>query len=193
MASRGSEPGAPLSDEELVESILGGDQKAFEALYERYFSRIYHFVDRRMHNRADTEEVTQEIFASLFSSLGSYRREAPFAAWAFGVTRRTIAARFKKKRHETVALSEDDAEQAGRLSVASLQREPDPYQVYECNERIGRMKDAASRNLTHEQRLLFHLHHIQNRSIQEIARQVAKSEDAVKSHLYRARKVLLAR
>jgi len=193
MASRGSEPSAPVTDEELVESILGGDERAFEALYERYFSRIYHFVDKRMHNRADTEEVTQEVFASLFSSLGSFRREAPFAAWVFGVTRRTIATRFKKKRHETVALSEEDTEQAGRLSVAALQREPDPYEVYEYNERIGRMQDAANKDLTREQQILFRLHHIQNRSIQEIARQVAKSEDAVKSHLYRARKVLLAR
>jgi len=193
MAARGSEPSAPVTDEDLVEAILGGDERAFEALYERYFSRIYHFVDKRMHNRADTEEVTQEVFASLFLSLASYRREAPFAAWAFGVTRRTIAARFKKKRHETVTLSEENAEQAARLSVATLQREPSPHEVYEYNERIGRMQSAATNDLTREQRLLFRLHHIQNRSIQEIARQVAKSEDAVKSHLYRARKVLLAR
>jgi RNA polymerase sigma-70 factor (ECF subfamily) len=182
-----------VADEDLVEAILEGDESAFEALYERYFPRIYHFVNKRMRNRADTEEVTQEVFASLFSSLPSFRSEAPFAAWAFGVTRRTIAARFKKKRHETVALSEEDTEQAGSLFVAGVQREPDPHQVYECNERIGRMQSAASKELTGEQRLLFLLHHIQNRSIQEIARRVAKSEDAVKSHLYRARKVLLAR
>jgi RNA polymerase sigma-70 factor (ECF subfamily) len=193
MAARGSEPSPPVSDEGLVEAILEGDKRAFDALYERYFSRVYHFVDRRMRNCADTEEVTQEVFASLFLSLGSFRREAPFAAWVFGVTRRTIAARFKKKRHETVTLSEEDAEQAARLSIAAFQREPDPHQVYEYNERIGRMQKAASNDLTREQRLLFRLHHIQNRSIQEIARQVAKSEDAVKSHLYRARKVLLAR
>ncbi len=193
MAARDSEPSAPVTDEDLVEAILDGDQRAFDALYERYFARIYHFIDRRMHNRADAEEVTQEVFASLFLSLPSFRREAPFAAWAFGVTRRTIAARFKKKRQETVTLDEEDAEQAARLSIAALQREPDPHQVYEYNERIGRMQAAASNDLTREQRLLFRLHHIQNRSIQEISRQVAKSEDAVKSHLYRARKVLLAR
>ena len=183
-----------VSDEDLVDAILDGDERAFEALYERYFSRIYHFVDRRMNNRADTEEVTQEVFASLFLSLESFRREAPFAAWVFGVTRRTIAARFKKKRHETVTLSEEDAEQAGRLSVAALHREPDPHQVYEYHERIARMQNAATNDLTREQQqLLFRLHHIQNRSIQEIARRLAKSEDAVKSHSYGARKVLLAR
>jgi RNA polymerase sigma-70 factor (ECF subfamily) len=193
MAARGSEPSQAVPDEDLVDAILGGDKRAFEALYERYFPRIYHFIDKRMYNRADAEEVTQEVFANLFLSLGSFRREAPFAAWAFGVTRRTIAARFKKKRHETVTLSEDDAEQAGRHSLAAVRREPDPHEVYEYNERLNRMQDAASNDLTREQRLLFRLHHIQNRSIQEIARQVAKSEDAVKSHLYRARKLLLAR
>jgi RNA polymerase sigma-70 factor (ECF subfamily) len=193
MAAPRSNASVPVADEELVETILDGDETAFKALYERYFSRIYHFVDRRMHNRADTEEVTQEIFANLFLSLASFRSEAPFAAWVFGVTRRTIAARFKKKRHETVTLNEEDTEQAGRLSVAAVHRGPDPHDVYECNERIGRMQSAASNDLTHEQRLLFLLHHIQNRPIREIARQVAKSEDAVKSHLYRARKVLLTR
>jgi len=193
MATHSSDSSVAVADEDLVEAILEGDESAFEALYERYFPRIYHFVNKRMRNRADTEEVTQEVFASLFSSLPSFRNEAPFAAWAFGVARRTIAARFKKKRHETVTLNEEDTEQAGSLFVAGVRREPDPHQVYECNERIGRMQSVARNELTGEQRLLFLLHHIQHRSIEEIARQVAKSEDAVKSHLYRARKVLLAR
>jgi RNA polymerase sigma-70 factor (ECF subfamily) len=193
MKEGSSNRSVPVADDDLVAAILDGDEGAFETLYERYFSRIYRFVDRRMRNRADTEEVTQEVFVNLFLSLSGFRHEAPFVAWVFGVTRRTIAARFKKKRHETVTLSEDDAEQARRLSVAAVQREPDPHEVYECNERIGRMQDAARSSLSDEQQRLFLLHHIQNHSIQEIARRVAKSEDAVKSHLYRARKVLLAR
>lgn len=193
MASSSAEASAPATDEDLVEAILAGDERAFEALYERYFSRIYRFVDRRTRNRSDTEELTQEVFANLFASLPSFRREAPFAAWVFGVTRRTIAARFKRRRHETVTLSEEETEQAWNLPVTGVLRETNPHEVYECNERIGRLQDAATNGLTSEQRLFFLLHHIQNRSIQEIARQAAKSEDAVKSHLYRARKVLLAR
>jgi len=193
MAALDAEPGAPASDEDLVDAILGGDERAFDALYGRYFARIYRFIDRRIHNPADSEEVTQEVFASLFSSLPSFRREAPFAAWAFGVTRRTIATHFKKRRHETVTLSEEDADQATKLSAAALQRAPDPHQMYEVNERIGRIQAAARNQLTREQLLLFRLRHLQNRSIREISQQVAKSEDAVKSHLYRARKVLLAR
>jgi RNA polymerase sigma-70 factor (ECF subfamily) len=192
MAACSSNPSAPVADEDLVEAALDGDDGAFEALYDRYFSRIYHFVDRRMYNRADVEEVTQEVFVNLFSSLSGFRHEAPFAAWVFGVTRRTIGTRFKKKRYETVTLTEEHSAQAVSLSAAAVYREPDPYEVYECNERIGRMESAASNELSGEQRLLFDLHHIQHRSIREIPQQLAKSEDAVKSHLYRARKVLLA-
>jgi len=46
--------------------------------------------------------------------------------------------------------------------------------------------------LTAEQRQLFELHHLHHQSIREIAREFDKTEDAVKSDLYRARHVLLA-
>jgi len=46
--------------------------------------------------------------------------------------------------------------------------------------------------LTPEQRVLFDLHHVQNRPIHEIAKTLNRSENAIKSNLYRARKILLA-
>jgi RNA polymerase sigma-70 factor (ECF subfamily) len=182
----------PIPDEELIKKVEAGDESAFEVLYERYFPRVYRFVDRRMRNRADTEETVQEVFINVFSSLGSYRGEAPFAAWVLGVTRRTIASRFKKKQHNTVPIG--DAEDLATLNITMpmLQREPTPLEHYECEERIGRLERAVAR-LTQEQRTLFELHHLHHRPIQELARTLRKSEDAVKSNLYRARRLLLSR
>jgi len=182
----------PDPDEELIRRVQDGDEAAFEILYERYFRRVYRFVDRRMRNRADTEETVQEVFINVFSSLASYRGEAPFAAWVLGVTRRTIASRFKKKRHPTVPLA--DAEEPGTLNLTMpiLQREPTPLEHYECEERIRRLERAVAQ-LTREQRTLFELHHLHHQPIQELARTLRKSEDAIKSNLYRARKLLLSR
>lgn len=182
----------PNPDEELIERVAGGDEAAFEILYERYFPRVYRFVDRRIRNRADVEETVQEVFVNVFSSLGSYRGEAPFAAWVLGVTRRTIASRFKKKQHATVPL--ESAQESATLNVMmpTFRREPTPLEHYECEERIGRLERAVAR-LTREQRTLFELHHLHDRPIQELARVFRKSEDAVKSNLYRARKLLLSR
>lgn len=192
MAKRDPEAHRASSDEELVERIRGGELEYFDLLYDRYFSRVYRFLDRRLPSRADTEETAQEVFVNLFASLHGFRGEAPFAAWVFGLTRRTLAARFKRKRPQTVPLAVDEDDVSGRMpqAVAST---PDPHESYEYQERLGRMTRAAREDLSDEQWTLFRLHHLENRSIQEIARSLAKTEDAVKSHLYRARKLLLAR
>jgi len=178
----------PVADEILVERIRSGEQDAFNELYERYFARIFHFVARRLRNRADTEETVQEVFVNVFASIDSFRGEAPFGAWVFGLTRRTVAGRFKKCMPNLVPLGDDEAEN-GSHGVA---REPDPLEAYEYTERLARLEGAVATDLSDDQRQLFQLHHVEHRSIEEIAHLLSKSEDAVKSHLYRARKVLLA-
>jgi RNA polymerase sigma-70 factor (ECF subfamily) len=185
--------GAPEQggDDALLARIRQGDGSAFDQLYERYFPRVYRFIDRRLSNRADVEETVQEVFFSLFASLASFRGDAPFAAWVFGVARRTLASRFKRRRHDTVPLGDDEPQDVD--SLGGVQRAPDPHAVYEYNERIARLDTAIERDLSTEQWKLFQLHHLENLSIQEIARETRKSEDAVKSHLYRARRLLLAR
>jgi RNA polymerase sigma-70 factor (ECF subfamily) len=179
----------PIPDELLVDRVRGGDERAFEDLYGRYFARVHHFVARRLRNRADADETVQEVFVNVFASIDSYRGEAPFGAWLFGLTRRTVAGRFKKRMPALVSIGDDDVDGSFQAST----REPDPLEFYEFSERLARLQNAVTSELSDEQRQLFELHHLENRSIQEIAVLLHKSEDAVKSHLYRARKVLLAR
>jgi RNA polymerase sigma-70 factor (ECF subfamily) len=179
-----------VADEALVQRVRGGDQAAFQLLYERYFRRIYRFLDRRLSNRADTEETTQEVFINVFASIDSFRGEAPFAAWVFGLTRRTLAARFKRKRHPMVPLPDADTEGSEWVVGDSA---GNPLAAYEYRERLDHLAGAMRERLSPEQCQLVELHHLQHRSIEDIARDLQKTEDAVKSNLYRARKLLLAR
>jgi RNA polymerase sigma-70 factor (ECF subfamily) len=186
-----TEPAA-TSDAELVERLCKGDEVAFEQLYERYFKRIYCFVDRRLRNPADTEETVQEVFFNVFSSIGSFRGDAPFAAWVFGLTRRTIAGRFKKKRHVTVSLSDEDRDRLTPCAAEATDA-PSPLEMCEFQEFVDRIDAAVNTRLNEEQRRLFQLHHVEDRPITEIARRFCKSENAIKSNLYRTRRILLAR
>ncbi len=184
---------AQITDEELVERVLEGDEAAFELLYKRYFKRVFHFVSKRLRSREDTEETTQEVFINVFNSIGSYRGDAPFAAWVLGLTRRTIAGRFKRKRHTTVPLGSTEEIDGLAGPAASMRREPSPLEHYEYRERIEQIEHAATHELTPAQRRIFELHHLEDHSIGELALALDKSQDAVKSNLYRVRKVLLAR
>ena len=181
-----------MLDDALIVQVLEGDEAAFATLYERYLSRVYHFVSKHVGNRADTEEIVQEVFINIFSSIGSFRGDAPFAAWVHGLARRTIANHFKKKRHATVPLGTHEEPDAIELTIPTSRREPTPYDHYECVERITRLESTAAHQLTTEQRQLFEMHHLLHHSIREIAREFDKTEDAVKSDLYRARRVLQA-
>ena len=183
----------PDPDERLVDRIRSGDRAAFDELYDRYFKRVYGFLDRRLRNRADTEETTQEVFINVFSSIDGFRGDAPFAAWIFGLTRRTLAARFRRKRHPTVPLLEEDETQPISSLTASSAPEASPLEHYELTERAHQLRNALEHDITDEQRRLFEMHHLESIPIAEIARKLSKSEDAVKSTLYRTRKVLLTR
>ncbi|HVH17553.1 MAG TPA: RNA polymerase sigma factor [Myxococcota bacterium] len=186
-------PGAQPDESELIERILAGDQAAFEQLYDRYLPRVFGFVQKRLDNRADTEETVQEVFFHVFSCLASYRKEAHFAAWVLGIARRTVANRFKRKRHPTVPLEIEDELENVDYAAPMIGAVPTPHETYECRERAERIEAAAALELTSEQRLLFELHHLRHHPITDIASLLDKSEDAIKSNLYRARRVLLAR
>jgi len=181
----------PVPEDLLIQQVEAGDEAAFRDLYERYFPRIFRFVQRRIDNRADVEETVQEVFINIFSSIGGYRREAPFEAWVLGLTRRTIARRFKRKRHPTVPLQADDSEIA-EPAMATIQRGATPHEEYEFQERLAAIRVRAERDLTDEQRELFERHHLRNEPVREIAAVMHKSEDSIKSNLYRARKLLFA-
>lgn len=181
----------PVPDEALIARVGDGEERAFDLLYERYLPRVHGFVRRRLRNPSDVEETVQEVFINIFSSMASFRGDAPFGAWVLGLTRRTIARRFKKKQHPMIPLVEDDPESVDPL-VSGLQREASPLEHYEVQERLAQIEQHAAHCLTAEQRELFERHHLMHQSIQDIATALDKSEDAVKSNLYRARKLLFA-
>ena len=182
-------PGDP--DEVLVDRLRAGDRDAFDEIYQRYFKRVYAFLDKRLRNRADTEETTQEVFINIFSSIDSFRGDAPFAAWIFGLTRRTLAARFRRKRHPTVPLFEEDEDISYTSLTAGGQAEASPLENYEFNECTDRLDYVLKNEVSPDQRRLFEMHHLESMPIAEIAEVLGKSEDSVKSGLYRTRKLLL--
>lgn len=178
-------------EEALVQQVLAGDKAAFELLYERYLPRVAGFVRKRLDNPADTEEAVQDVFIAVFSSLASFRGEAPFAAWMLGIARRTVANRFKRKQHPVVPLDYEEPDSTNRWDPM-VQYPASPDEQYECRERLARIERVAQRQLSNEQQRLFQLHHFEHQSISNIAAILDRSEDSVKSGLYRARKLLLA-
>ena len=75
-----------LPDERnLVLRAKGGDQLAFEALYERYNDRLCRYLTRLVGNDGIGCELTQEVFMKAWESLLSLRDPSRFASWLYRI------------------------------------------------------------------------------------------------------------
>jgi RNA polymerase sigma-70 factor (ECF subfamily) len=75
-----------MEDASLVNAARGGDAKAFRALVERHYDRIYRLAYRMLRRQADAEDVAQDVCVALARALAGFRGESAFSTWLYRVT-----------------------------------------------------------------------------------------------------------
>ena len=180
-------PLGTLTDEALFAEVAKGSERHFTALYERYFQRIYSFVYLRLRNHADAEEVTQETFTAVFRSAGDWGGKASPLAWTYGIAKNTVANHQRRAHTGRRRL-----EQAGPtpLVTTSPTWSLTPEEHLDLDRCAERMANELT-GLADWQMEAFVLRHAHNCSIPEISERTGRSSDAVRSGLYRAKKILL--
>ena len=73
------------SDRLLVQQIRDGNPGAWEALIARYEGRLLAFVDRRLHDRAASEDVVQETFIGFLNSLPNFDERRELQTYLFTI------------------------------------------------------------------------------------------------------------
>jgi RNA polymerase sigma-70 factor, ECF subfamily len=73
------------SDQDLIEAVLVGDTARFDGLVSRYSDRIYRFILKNLGQTAIAEELTQETFVEAYRKLPTFKGEAKFSSWLFGI------------------------------------------------------------------------------------------------------------
>ncbi|MCS6884713.1 MAG: sigma-70 family RNA polymerase sigma factor [Acidobacteriota bacterium] len=74
-----------FSDEELVEKVLKGEQRAFEVLVNRWQRQIYGLALRILGREDDAYDVCQETFLLAYRNLSKFRGEAKFSSWLYRI------------------------------------------------------------------------------------------------------------
>ena len=74
-----------LSDDELVEQILLGNENAAEELIKRYYISILRYCRWHCSNLEKAEDLTQETFLKLFKNLSGYKGKKKFKAYLYTI------------------------------------------------------------------------------------------------------------
>ena len=173
-------PSDSRSDADLVDSIRLGDQSAFNVLYDRYFQRVYHFAYARVRNAADAEEAAQETFTAVFRSVDAYRGQSSLLSWIYGIAKNTINNQIRRALDALLL-----GTRAGHALETCTPEER--LDLRRCAEAI----DAALSSVTSWQAEVFVLRHFEDLPIQEIADRMQRSNDAIRSSLYRVKRLVV--
>jgi len=175
------------TDEELFAAVRRGSERHFSALYERYFRRIYHFIYVRLRNHADAEELTQETFTAVFRSAEAFSGRSSPLGWLYGIAKNTVNNHLRRSRLQGQRVEEAGPEALTSDSV-DWRGTPEDHLAL---QRTMRAMERRLAGLSPWQTEVFLLRHLDNASIREICRRTARSSDAVRSGLYRAKRELL--
>lgn len=101
---------ADSSDRDLA---LLGTKEAFEVLFHRHRTPVFHFIARQIADRALAEDLFQTVFLKAFRSIRSFRGDSEFRTWLFSIAVNAVADE-KRRGRSAVALTDEIAAPGGR-------------------------------------------------------------------------------
>jgi len=167
-------PKKDAHDERLLIAAAQKDPARFTELYEEHFERVYAFVARRLRNRDDAEDVTSEVFRDALANIGKFEyRGAPFASWLYRIASNALADRWQRAAKEQgTALAEDPPDDSS---------DANPEEI-ENRARLFRLVST----LPDDQRRVIEMRFAEGKSIAEIAREIGRTDGAIKQLQFRA-------
>ena len=179
------------TDERRLVEAAQQDRARFADVYERYFEMVYAYVGRRTRDRATTEDLTSEVFRKALANIDRFKwTGAPFGAWLLRIASNLIADRAKRDAKEVVH-GEEPSPKALAISTAALPLESQQAQLEQAERRAWVIRQVDE--LPEDQRRVVRMRFAEEKSINEIATALGRSEGAIKQLQFRAFQNLRAR
>lgn len=87
-----------MSDQELVQACLSGDEDAYQEIMRRYSGKALALALNMLRHREDAEDVCQEAFVKAFVNLERYDPRQDFKNWFYTVLYRRCLDHMRKRK-----------------------------------------------------------------------------------------------
>ncbi|MDG1260964.1 MAG: RNA polymerase sigma factor [Flavobacteriales bacterium] len=178
-------PYQKLTDEQLMQKVASGDDKAFSELYDRYADKLLNYFFKMLwKDREMAEDFVQELFMKVIKKPEQFDDSRMFKTWIYSIANNMCKNAYR--HHEVV-----------EKAATQLHAEAQHVEFQQTDEthdfNTFRLKlDNCLSKLDENKQLTFRLRYDEHCSIQEIATQLECSEGTVKSRLFYTLKFLNA-
>ena len=166
------------TDRDLILRARRGASDAFGELVTRHQTSVFNVCYRMLHERVAAEDLAQETFMRAYDRLHTFDLEREFGPWIRRVAANLCLNHLEAQKVTAPLNEERDADESAR-----------PEKQVEVKERSAQIHNALA-SLPPHYRAVVELRHYQELSYDEIAAELNIPLSDVKSHLFRARKIL---
>ncbi|RWY52424.1 RNA polymerase sigma factor [Mucilaginibacter gilvus] len=176
-----------LSDIELIEQTLAGNQSAYADLVKRHQRFVFTLAMRFAKGREDAEEIAQDCFIKAYRSLSSFQQQSKFSTWLYSIVYTTAMTFLRKKRIDTSSIDDDE-------SYIQIEHKPSAYDINNIeNKSRSFYLNQAIAQLLPDDATIITLFYKGEQSLEEIAQALGMEANTVKVKLFRARQRLKER
>ena len=158
-----------------LQALRLGDPDAVKIWYTQYAPRLTRYVQRKIAEHKDVEEIVQDTFMSCMESLPLYQQKSSLWTWMCSIANHEIADFLRKKYAKKV------------LSALPFAEHLLPPTLVDMHGLSSAVRIVLQKMSAREREILM-LKYIDRKSVEDIARLMGKSVKSAESLLFRARK-----
>ena len=166
-------------DESLIKSILRGKKSDFSKLMSLYKKRIFIFGKSFFHNDTDADDFVQDVFLKAYTHLDSFRGKSLFSTWLMKIAWTTAVNSVNRKK-EYVSMAEN-------MEIADADFTPEEREIKNITQAAIRQ---AILELPEKYAICIDMYFSYDISYKDISEITGFPENTVKSHIFRAKKLL---
>ena len=127
-------------DQQLIQRMLAGDERAFEAFFSAYFARLYRFALPRLNGNVESaREVVLSTLTKAMRKLADFRGESGPFTWICQICRHEVVDYIRAERRSRHVVLIDDQPDL-RMAIESVEA-PEEYDLVRSYGRaeVGRL------------------------------------------------------
>jgi RNA polymerase sigma-70 factor (ECF subfamily) len=165
-------------DRMIAAQIVSGQKELFRLLIKRYERAVYGMGMSFFHNAEDASDFAQEVFMKVFHNLSRFEGRSRLSTWLYKIAY-NAAINSINRRKDYHSLAEDEILAKDGIPERKLLRKLAREAVLD-----------AIKELPERFRICIDLFFFYDRSYQEIEAITGYPVNTIKSHLFRAKKIL---
>jgi RNA polymerase sigma factor (sigma-70 family) len=181
-------PIAPHDEHALLRRVAAEDRKAFEALYQTYYRRLFAYLLKVTRRAELVEELVNDVMFAVWTGAGRFDGRSRVSTWIFGIAYHKALKALARNASPLTGPAHQTPDEDGREpEIAAPGDEPESLLT---RRELATTLGKALGNLSPEQRAVVELTYYYELSYQEISEIVGCPVNTVKTRMFHARRRL---